>query len=55
MEATVKFIRVNMKEFDFSEADIEHTAKWAINDLSREANPRDITPEQIKEIMRSCI
>ena len=31
---------------------VEHTAKWASNDLSREANPRDITPEQIKESMR---
>jgi len=48
MEATVKFTRMNMKEFDLSEADIEHTAKWASNDLSREANPCDITPEQIK-------
>ena len=47
--------QVPLKEFDFSEADVEHTAKWASNDLSREANPRDITPEQIKEIMRSCI
>ena len=47
--------QVPLKDFNFSDADIEHTAKWAINDLSREANPRDITPEQIKEIMRSCI
>jgi alcohol dehydrogenase class IV len=47
--------QVPLKEFDFSEADVEHTAKWAMNDLSREANPRDITAEQIKEIMRSCI
>ena len=47
--------QVPLKEFDFTEADIEHTAKWAYNDLSREANPRDITAEQIKEIMRSCI
>ncbi len=47
--------QVPLKEFDFTEADVEHTAKWAMNDLSREANPRDITAEQIKEIMRSCI
>jgi len=47
--------QVPLKEFDFSEADVEHTAKWAINDLAREANPRNITPDQIKEIMRSCI
>ena len=51
----VEIPQVPLKDFDFSEADIEHTAKWAINDLSKEANPRDITPEQIKEIMRSCI
>ncbi len=47
--------QVPLREFDFTEENIEHTAKWAINDLSREANPRDITPEQIKEIMRACI
>jgi alcohol dehydrogenase class IV len=47
--------QVPLKEFNFTEADVEHTAKWAMNDLSREANPRDITAEQIKEIMRSCI
>ena len=47
--------QVPLREFDFSDADVEHTAKWASNDLSREANPRNITPEQIKEIMRSCI
>ena len=51
----VEIPQVPLKDFDFTEADIEHTAKWAINDLSKEANPRDITPEQIKEIMRSCI
>jgi alcohol dehydrogenase class IV len=47
--------QVPLSTFDFSEADIEHTAKWASNDLSREANPRNITPDQIKEIMRSCL
>jgi alcohol dehydrogenase class IV len=47
--------QVPLSEFDFSEEDVEHTAKWAMNDLSREANPRDITADQIKEIMRACI
>jgi formaldehyde dismutase / methanol dehydrogenase len=47
--------QVSLKEFKFTEADVEHTAKWVMNDLSREANPRDITNDQIKEIMRSCI
>jgi alcohol dehydrogenase class IV len=47
--------QVPLREFDFTDADVEHTAKWAMNDLSREANPRDINADQIKEIMRSCI
>jgi len=34
MEATVRFIRMNMKDFDFTETDIDHTAKRVINDLS---------------------
>ena len=51
----MKLTRMNMKEFDLLEAHIEHTAKWAIKDVSREAKPWDITPEQIKEIMHSCI
>jgi len=55
MRNDVGIPQVPLREFDFTEADVEHTAKWAINDLSREANPRDITPEQIKDIMRSCI
>lgn len=47
--------QIPLKEFGFDEEDVEHTAKWSSNDISREANPRDITPEQVKEIMRSCI
>ena len=47
--------QVSLKEFDFSEADIEHTARWASNDISLEANPRDMSPDQIKVIMRSCL
>ena len=47
--------QVPLKEFGFTEEDVEHTAKWSINDISWEANPRDMTADQIKEIMRSCI
>jgi alcohol dehydrogenase class IV len=47
--------QVPFKEFDFTEEDVEHTAKWAVNDISKESNPRDMSAEQIKEIMRSCI
>lgn len=47
--------QVPFKEFDFTEEDVEHTAKWAINDISKESNPRDMSAEQIKNIMRSCI
>lgn len=47
--------QVRLKDFDFSEADVEHTAKWGSNDMSKEANPREISAEQIKSIMRSCI
>ena len=46
---------VSLKDLDFSEADIDHTARWAINDISLEANPRDMSVEQIKGIMRSCL
>ena len=47
--------QVPFKEFDFTEEDVEHTAKWAINDISKESNSRDISAEQIKNIMRACI
>jgi len=47
--------QVPLKEFGFSEKDVTHTAKWVMNDISREANPRRIDEEQVKEIMRSCI
>ncbi|MBW1801427.1 MAG: iron-containing alcohol dehydrogenase [Deltaproteobacteria bacterium] len=47
--------QIPLREYDFTEEDVEHTAKWAINDISKEANPRDMTLDQIKEIMRSII
>lgn len=47
--------QVPLSDFDFSDADIEHSVKWSLNDLSKEANPRDIDGDQIREIMRSCL
>jgi alcohol dehydrogenase class IV len=46
---------VSLREYDFTEADIEHTVKWASNDLSMEANPRDMSHDHIRTIMRSCL
>ena len=47
--------QIPFKEFGFTEKDVEHTAKWSLNDISLESNPRDMTADQAKEIMRSCI
>ncbi len=44
-----------LREYDFTDADIDHTIKWSMNDISREANPRDINADQIRAIMKSCI
>jgi alcohol dehydrogenase class IV len=46
---------VSLSEFGFSEADIEHSVKWASNDLSKEANPRDMSKDDIRKILRSCM
>ena len=47
--------QVPFKDFDLTEEDVEHTAKWAVNDISGESNPRNMSAEQMKNIMRSCI
>ncbi|MBW1801428.1 MAG: iron-containing alcohol dehydrogenase [Deltaproteobacteria bacterium] len=47
--------QVPLKEFDFTEKDIDHTVKWCLNDISWEANPRDMTADHVREIMRGCI
>jgi methanol:N,N-dimethyl-4-nitrosoaniline oxidoreductase len=47
--------QVPLKQFGFSEKDVAHAAKWVMNDISREANPRHMDAEQVKEILRSCI
>jgi len=51
----VGIAQVPLKEFDFTEKDIEHTAKWSLNDISYESNPRDMTADDVREIMRGCI
>ena len=55
LQNDVGISQVPLREFHFTEQDVEHTAKWAMNDISRESNPRNISAEQIKELMRSCI
>jgi alcohol dehydrogenase class IV len=47
--------QVPLKEFDFTEKDIEHSVKWSMNDISREANPRDINADQIRTLLRNCV
>ena len=47
--------QVPLRELDFTEADLEHSIKWAMKDISGQANPRKYTAEQLEEIMRSCI
>jgi len=47
--------QVPLKEFDFTDDDIEHSVKWSLNDLSREANPRQVNADQVRTIMRSCL
>ena len=45
--------QVPLKEFDFTEDDIEHTIKWCFNDISYESNPRDMVPDDVREMMRA--
>jgi alcohol dehydrogenase class IV len=49
----VGITNISLKQFDFTEKDIDHVAKWVIKDLNCEANPRDINQSQVKEILRS--
>ena len=47
--------QVPLRELDFTEEDIEHSVKWALKDISGQANPRNYGAEEIREILRSCI
>lgn len=50
----VGITEIGLSQFDFSQDDIEHTVKWCLNDLSREANPRDVTADDVRRIMTEC-
>lgn len=55
LRSDVGIAQVPLSTFKFTEDDIDHSVKWAMNDLSREANPREINGDQIREIMHSCL
>lgn len=46
---------ISLKQFNFTDKDIEHTVKWALNDISYEGNPRDMTGDDIRRIMKSMM
>jgi alcohol dehydrogenase class IV len=35
--------------------EIEHTIKWSLNDISYEGNPRDMTGDDIRKIMKAMM
>jgi methanol:N,N-dimethyl-4-nitrosoaniline oxidoreductase len=51
----VGITNISLKQFNFTNKDIEHTAKWALADISYEANPRDMTVDDVKKIMKSMM
>ena len=44
-----------LKQFKFADKDVEHMVKWALNDLSYEGNPRDMTGDDIRKIMKAMM
>ena len=55
LRSEVGIQQIPLKELDFTEEDLEHSVKWAMKDISGEANPRSYTAEQLRKIIRSCI
>ena len=55
LRSEVGIQQIPLKELDFTEEDLEHSVKWAMKDISGEANPRNYTAEQLRKIIRSCI
>jgi alcohol dehydrogenase class IV len=55
LRADVGIDQKPLREFEFTDADVEHAIKWSLNDISREANPRDITADNIRDIFKTCI
>lgn len=51
----VGITNISLKQFNFTEKDIEHTVKWALNDISYEGNPRDMTADDIRRIMKAMM
>jgi alcohol dehydrogenase class IV len=51
----VGITNISLKQFNFTDKDIEHTVKWALNDISYEGNPRDMTGDDIRRIMKSMM
>jgi alcohol dehydrogenase class IV len=46
---------ISLKQFNFTDKDIEHTVKWALADISYEANPRNMTDDNVRKIMKSMM
>jgi len=51
----VGITNISLKQFNFTDKDIEHTVKWSLNDISYEGNPRDMTGDDIRRIMKSMM
>lgn len=46
---------ISLKQFNFTDKDVEHSVKWALNDLSYEGNPRDMTGDDIRKMMKAMM
>jgi alcohol dehydrogenase class IV len=51
----VGITNISLKQFNFINKDIEHTVKWALADISYEANPRNMTGDDVRRIMKSLM
>jgi len=55
LRSDVGIPQIRLKDLNFTEKDVEHSVKWAMNDISGQANPRNYTADQLRELLRSCI
>jgi len=51
----VGFTDISLKQLNLTEENIEHVAKWALNDINYEGNPRGMNQTQVKEILRGLL
>jgi alcohol dehydrogenase class IV len=51
----VGITNISLKQFKFTDKDIEHSIKWSLNDISYEGNPRDMTGDDIRKIMKAMM